>query len=360
MTSVNSVASRSLRVEALDESNRAALIAFLSSRQETPTGDAFIGWRYTDCAAMEAVLAMAGDECVATMFAMRRTYITPDGVRDVLEPFGWHASEDWRAQAPGLRLVKQYMKRSLPLVAVAGTDMAAGLLRRLKWTELASTERYVLPLSGRFLVKRGWNATVAHAFDLIGRRLYAPSAPAAGDLVLEPASRPSPAVTELTDGQRRFSIMRRPDAAFTDWLGRAPAAVGCYLTFHVRLGERLVGWVNARVFTHGGLRYGELLEVFVDEHFRDRYPAVVRHACATLGAFAVDALIATTTCPYVRDALKRSRFRLDDRRPVMTWWGDESVPQGTPLVDGTIADHAFHPVASAQDAAWLEASTTRT
>ncbi len=343
-----------LQLRELDDANRAATIAFVNAREDRPSSPSFEAWRYRDCPTMEALTAMAGDECVATMFGLRRTWLTPSGPRACLEPFEWHASEDWRAQAPGLRIVKRRMGEPRPMIAVAGTDMAAGLLLRLKWTRIATATKFALPLAGAYLAQRGRGSLVTRAFDVIGRPWFAPRRARGSALSVEPAESYAPGVAALAASQRRFALMRLPDADSLRWLRRAPAAVGHYVTFHARVGNSLVGWATGRVFTHGDVRAAEILEVFLSDEHRSRYPAFVRELCVTLAGFGADVLLATTTCPDTTAALLAMRFRYDDERPVLAWWGGEAVPEGPVLVDGAISDHAFFPVPSRAAATWLE------
>jgi hypothetical protein len=342
-----------LQLRPLDDTNHDAVIAFVNSLSQRPASASFEWWRYRDCPSMEALVAMAGGECVATMFALRRTYITPDGPIECREPFEWHASEEWRAQAPGLRLVKAWMREQWPMVAVAGTEMAAGLLQRLKWTHAATATKLALPLAGKYLVQRGRSPLMGRAFDLIGRPYYMPRHLRHDELVLEPAGSYSPAALEAVTNQRRFALMRRPDPVALDWLRRAPAAVGHYIVFHARVGNDFAGWVTARVFSQGIRRAAELIEVFLGDDHRDRYPALVQQVCATLAGFGADVLLATTTCDDTMAALRRLKFRIHDHRPVYTWWGGKPGPAGLVLVDGAIADHGFFPVPPHDTTAWL-------
>lgn len=334
---------RTLQIQPLDDSNRAAVMAF--STGISPLAGELLDWRYRDCPSMEAAVAMAGDECVATMFALRRTYHTPAGPRQFLEPFSWHANEDWRAQAPGLRLARYYMmKQPKPMVAVAGTDNAAGLLTRLKWPQLGTADRYVLPLSGRYLEKRGRGKLVARAFDLLGRVVFTPRRPRSSVVTMESAPLYTPQMAAVAAQQQRFALMRLPDEATAQWLSRAPEAAGRYVAFHARANGEVIGWVWCRIFTHEGLRVGELLEVFAGDQHRYAYAPMVAETCATMAEEGVDVIRAATTCPDTIAALKALRFRPDNRRPVFVFFGKEELPQGPVLVDGGISDHAFFPL----------------
>ncbi len=343
-----------LQVVPLDDANRAATVDFLRGNDDRPRGRAFERWRYSDGPSMEALIALAGDRCVATMFSMRRRWLTPGGPVEALEPFEWHASEAWRAQAPGFRIVRQRMREPRPMIAVAGTDQAADLLRKLKWAEVTSAYKYALPLSGRWLAMRGRGPVVCAAFDRVGPFVFAPRRVREAGLEVEVAGAYAEEVPALARTQRRFALMREPDPVTWAWLQRAPASVGHYVAFHARRGGRLIGWGTGRVFQNGAVRVGELLEVFCVDAHRDATAGLVREMSAVLAGFGVDALVATTTCPDMTTALRALRFRPDDIRPVLAWWGPGGVPAGPILVDGAIGDHAFYPVPPAAAAAWLE------
>lgn len=354
-TAKNDRRAEGMTISALNDSNYSAVKEFLCTRNDRPRSDGFEQWRYRECPTMRALVAEAGDKCIATMFALRRRYRTPVGEREFLEPFEWHSSEEWRALAPGLRLVKRYMKEMTPMITVAGTDMAAGLFTRLKWTAAGMVNRYALPLSGRFLSSRGHGKIATRVFDIVGRRVFTPRRSALTVLGLEAANSYAPAVASVANRQSRFGFMRMPDRSMARWLQQAPASVGHYFTLHARLRDELVGWVTARSFYAGGIRVGELLEVFLSDDCRSYYQDLVSQSSVILAGFGVDVLLCTTTCPDTQAALKRLRFHLDDTRPVFMWWGEgKSPPAGMVLVDGAIADHSFFPLPTSSDVTWLD------
>lgn len=356
MTEPTAGTARKLETRPLDDSNREAVVRFVRGTEDRPRSAAFENWRYGDCPTMEALVGMAGDECVATMFSLRREWLTPSGARELLEPFEWHASEEWRAQAPGLRIVKQRMREPRPMIAIAGTDQAGGLLVRLKWTQVATAMKFALPITGAYMVTRGRSRAIAKAFDLIGTPIFTPRRDRHPPLHVEPAGEYAPAVRALAERQRRFAIMRLPDRTTAAWLRRAPAEVGHHIHFHATVGGTLVGWGMGRVFARGEIRVGEILEAYLVDDRTGLYPALIREMSATLAGYGTDVLVATTTCDDTMAALRALRFRPDDLRPVLAWWGAQPVPQGKVLIDGAIGDHAFFPVPTAAAAAWLDPS----
>ena len=350
---VESERASSIRIAPIDDANLTQVIDFANTVRSRPLSRQYLKWRYRDCPIMEGSAAMAGDQCVATLFVLKRQYQTPDGPRECLEPFEWHANEDWRAQAPGLRLIRHYMKGPRPIVAVSGTAVAAGLLTRLRWQTRGFAHRYYLPLTGRYVRTRGRNAAIATAFDLIGRPFVMPRASRRSPLSLVPASNYAEALGDLVARQSRFGLMRQPDGAMMTWLHSAPPSVGTWTVLHARVGDELAGWVLTRVFSNEGLRVGELLEVFLDDRHRRYYPDLIAAAYATLRGYEPDMLLASTTCPDTAAGLQQLRFRRDVECPVFVWWGKNAAPEGTVLIDGAIADHSFFPLLSAKEVAWM-------
>ena len=215
--------------------------------------------------------------------------------------------------------------------------------------------KFALPITGAYLATRGRGGAIVKAFDLIGTPVFTPRRKRS-PLQVEPAGEYASAVRALAERQRRFAIMRLPDVATAAWLRRAPAEVGHHIYFHATIAGRIVGWGMGRVFMRGEIRVGEILEAFLVDERTDLYPALVREMSATLAGYGTDVLVATTTCDDTMAALRALRFRPDDLRPVLAWWGSEPVPQGKVLIDGAIGDHAFFPVPTAAAAAWLDAS----
>lgn len=340
-------------IEPLSSGNRAAVVAHARPTWDRPTGDDYFGWRYADCPAQEAMIAMAGGACVATMFAFRRRFLTPQGERECLEPFDWHTTEEWRARGAGLLVVKKFMAGDRPIIALGGTDAAKAIFRRLRWTEIATATRWDLPRRGTYLVERGRSPAVGRAFDLLGAAYYTPEWRREEVELLEPASSLAPEVERLARAQRRFALMRLPDPETQHWLARAPAAAGSFQVFHVRLGGRLAGWATVRLHRAVGMRIAAIQELFLGDEFTAAYPAVLRGLTAMLDATSPDVITTVTSCPLVTAALKSLRFRVGDLQSVFAWWPGGTPPQGPILLDGAHAEWICFPIASAAEAAWI-------
>lgn len=332
-----------IEVQPLGESNLPAAIAFVSSVLGRSESRELEDWRYRESPRLEGAVAMVGGDCVATMFGLRRTYVSAAGRHELIEPFEWHTSEEWRAQAPGFRLARFFMRGAQPLIGLPGTPSATSLLERLRWIRCGQLARYALPVTGRFLRSRGRKALVALGFDIFGRPLFTPRAPKRARLRLVQADTYPDGAADMAASQRQFSLMREPDAITLEWLRRAPEAVGRYSVLHAYDGRSIVGWALVREYRRGTLRLGEILEVFLQDDSRALYPELVAAVSAHL-AGGVDGLLATSSSDDVIAACQAARFRPDERRELFLWWKEGDPPSAPILGDGAIADHSFFPI----------------
>jgi len=342
---------RGLTIESLGAARLPALFALARQAWDRSRSPESLAWRYEHCPSLEASLAMHGEECVACVFALRRTYWTPAGAIECLEPFDWFTAEAWRPKGAGLRAMKRFMSGSRPLFALGGSVAAQNLFTRLGWRPFCTTNRLVLPLTGRFLEWRGRGALLARGFDLTARRFYAPRRPMRSPLRVEPATSPGPALGSIVQRQRRFDCVPRPDLGLLRWLRAAPPEMGLYLGFNLLVRDAMVGWAWARVLTAGGLRFADLQDLLLADEARDLYPVAVRHVTAALAGFDVDAIFATTSCPDTLTALTGARFRFDDALPVYAWWPGQDLPTRA-LIMGSHAEHAFFPSPTSSESAW--------
>lgn len=330
---------------------------FACEAWDRPNDAPYLGWRYQACPAQEAALAVHGPDVVASMFAMRRTYLAGGSEVECLEPYDWFADDVWRPLGAGLRVVKHLMKGPRPILALGGTDAAKALFLRLGFTEIAVATRFNLPRRGRYFTVRGRHPLFALAFDLLGRPLYRPSRRPETTVQLERTKELSPEIVGIAREQQRFSLMRLPDVGWWRWLSDAPPSMGTFLAFHVTLGGRLIGWITARVFSAGGLKVGAIQELFLRDDAVDFYQDTVRAVSVALDEFDVDVISTVTSCPHTTDALRRLRFRIDEHQSLFSWWPGGAAPQGAALADGGHAEWAFFPVPSAAEAASLTPRT---
>lgn len=340
-----------LAIAPLNPENREAVVALATRSWDRSRNPATLAWRYEHCPSLEAAVGLAGGECVASIFGLRRSYKTSGGDVECLDVFDWMTTEQWRPLGAGLRVMKRLMSGPRPLLALGGAAAGQELVRRLGWRHLGTAERLVLPLTGRFLSHRGHPATVARAFDLIGGVYYAPRQKREELLHVEPAGCPGPAYQSILERQKRFALIARTDTTTLDWFRRAPAEMGLYAGFNLLLEQRQIGWAWARVISANGLRFADLQDLLLADDAREWYPAAVRSVTTALSGFGVDAIYSTTSCPDTLRALRSARFRLDAILPIHAWWPG-TPPDGPVLVTSSHAEHAFFPCPTAAEAAW--------
>jgi hypothetical protein len=344
-----------VRVEWLGPANRDAVLELAAHAWDRSRSPAAMAWRYERCPGLEAAVALAGDQCVACVFGMRRAYWTPSGDIECVEPFDWYTREEWRPKGAGLRVMKHLMSGPRPLIAMGGSLAARNLFLRLGWSHFATAYRLALPLSGRFLRHRGRAPMLAHTFELVGRGMFTPRRHRPDPLRVEPAGWAGPDLDSIIETQRRFALVARPELAAWRWLREAPPEMGIYLGFNLITRDRMVGFASARVFTSEGLHLAELLDVTLADHAVGFYPAAVRRVAYILAGFGVDAIYAVTTCPDTLAALRFNRFRLQNDDPLYGWWKGREAPSSA-LVTSSHAEHAFFPSPTAAESAWAGTS----
>lgn len=339
-----------IRIEELSPSNREAAIGLARKAWDRPTEAAYLAWRYGSAAVPQVgALALSADLCVATMFAMRRTYRTPSGIVEALEPFEWHADPAWRARGAGLRVVKHWMAGTRPLIALGGTRAGTQLFARLRWSLLRVGGTYNLPLQSRFLRARGRGPAFAAAFDAVVRHYFTPR-PVKGAVALSVVAEPGEPARRIAESQQRFVWMRMPDQRSWVWLRSAPAVVGEYIAYHFSIDGEVVGWATVRIHRADGVAFAQIHECFLRDEARSHYLDAVRVTCVALARLQVDAIRCVTTCPDTIAALRGLRFRRDDDEQVFVWNGGRKVTEGPALVDAGHADRAFFPLPTSAEA----------
>lgn len=338
-----------LDVAELSPSNRTAAIALARTTWDRPTDASYHAWRYERAPSQTAALALAADGCVATMFALRREYRTPNGPREVLEPFEWHADPAWRARGAGLRVVRHWMADGRPLVALGGTPAARQLFARLRWSLLCVGGTYDLPLRSGFLRARGHGPLSGAAFDAAVRHYFTPR-PKRGAVTLSVVAEPGETARHIAESQRRFAWMRMPDAVTWTWLRSAPPVVGEFVAYHLSVDGEVVGWAVSREHRSRGVRVAQIQECFLRDEARAHYADALRVLCVALARRRADVLLCVTTCGDMVDALRSLHFRRDGDEEVFMWNGGQPVSAAPALLDAGHADRAFFPVPTAAEA----------
>jgi hypothetical protein len=333
-----------IRIEEYSPANAEAVRRFAEKAWDRPRSDAYYRWRYLDCPALRGVIAMRADECVATVFALMRSYRMATRQIECLESFDWYCMPELRGLAVGVRVMRRLMSLGPPIVAMGGSPHTLSLLPRLGFRTVATGRQYVLPLAGSlFRVRRG--ALVAAMFDLLGRRWYAPHRhPGPDGLCCIPVCGFTDAMLDVAVEPNGFTLVAMPHTPTLRWLAGGFAAAGAYPSFTFVADGQRRGWAFCRVFQSGGHRAGEILDLYLADGTEAQYSWAVAELSATLAGYGVELIRASATAPRVLAALQRNRFRVENELPVMVWCQDGALPSLPLHIMGDHADGAFFPI----------------
>lgn len=281
-----------------------------------PREDAYYRWRYLEPSAISRMfVALRGAECVGTLFALRKTWRLAGAAGPVLEVFDWHALPEVRGTGAGIRLMRAMMRSPERVLSIGGTADVHATLPLMGWQPLGEAHAFELPLSADVLAER-----VAHATNLPQGLARVAVAPLAGPIF---APRPQPApgsgavgvsdvlpegVEALYEGDTGCGFVQQPDRAVLSWL-TASRWSGRWRYLAFRLDGRLRGWAMTRLY-HGktGLQ-GSLVEVFAPRADVSLYAWMVSEACLSFAPERPSRILARASCPLLREALVRNRFR---------------------------------------------------
>jgi hypothetical protein len=314
----------------------AALRRFTEEVWERPRSDAYFAWRYEDSARFHDVwLAMREGRCLAIEAVIRRPWRVGAEIVEIGEVFDWYALPEYRNAGLGVRIMQALMKEPYPLLLVGGSPDTQGLLPRLKWQIVASTERYVLPLG---------TADLAPA---LAQRLRLPmpvAELAARAALARPGQRPrrrrapldgraiavagvGEELAELYRRSSRYRTVPQWPPALLHWLTAGFPAIGHFVPLYFARGDELIGWLLLRIHARAQGCDAEIIECFAPDPDPALYTWMVSEAATLAAAFAPEKLGAQTTCPMLAKALRNNRFVRTRVNPVQLWWpGRDGMP----------------------------------
>lgn len=306
----------SIRVAPFEPALLGPLRGFSERYWSRPHDDAYYRWRYLDPMAFSRMfLALRGDECVGTLFALRKTWRWLGQRVPVLEVFDWHVLPDVRAAGTGIRLMRAMMRSPERVFSIGGTADVHAALPLMRWQAIGNAHSFELPLSAGVLAER-----VAHATNLPRALARIALAPIAGP-VFGPRPLPAPGraevgvsdalpegVEDLYEGDTGYGLVQQPDRQVMDWL-TASRWSGLWRHLAFRLDGRLRGWAMTRLY-HGrtGLQ-GALVEVYAPRADAALYAWMVSEACLSFAPERPTRVLARATCPALQEGLRRNRFR---------------------------------------------------
>jgi hypothetical protein len=306
-----------------------ALRRFAETVWQRPRSEAFYRWRYQESAPFHDVwLAIRDGECVAMEAAIRRPWRVGGERVDFLEVFDWFVLPQYRNAGLGVRVMQALMREPHPLLLVGGSADTQGLLPRLKWQIVATSERYVLPLAAARLapeIQRRLRLPLPLARMAARAALMLPgqsprrrARPADGRVVA--IAGPSPELFALYEAPSPYGTVPLWSDALLRWLVAGHAGIGHFVPLCFAQAGSLVGWALLRILPTPNGCDAELIECFAPRPSPDLYTWMVSEAATLAAAFAPGMLGAQTTCPMLAEALRRNRFRRTIANPVQLWW----------------------------------------
>lgn len=293
-----------------------AVRAFSERYWKRPRSDAYYEWRYLAPRPFSRMLvALRGEACVGTLFALRKTWRLRGEKVPALEVFDWHALAELRGSGAGLRLMRGMMRQPERLLSIGGTADVHATLPLMRWQTPGTASAFELPLSAGLLASRLQRARgVPKALGVVA---LAPLTPA----LFHPKARPAPAggsvevldrlpddVASLYEGDTGYDLVQEPDPDVVRWL-TASRWSGTWRFLAFRVGGRLRGWAMTRAYAGKTGRQGALVEVFAPRPDPETYAWMVAEASRALMRERPTRILARALCPVLSGALARNRFR---------------------------------------------------
>jgi hypothetical protein len=293
-----------------------SVAAFSNAYWKRPTSNAYFRWRYLEPMAFSRMfVAVRGEECVGTLFALAKTYRLGGTRIPCLEVFDWHALSDLRGAGVGIRLMRAMMRQPERIFAVGGTDDVHGALPLMGWEELAVGQAYELLIGTDLIAERLQRTRKLPA--ALTRALLAPVPRA----VFGPRRVPRPAgaevrvveqvgteLRELYDGATGAGLVQEPTPQVLSWILRGQWS-GRWRFLQFWLANRLRGWAMTRVHVSNHGKVGAILELYAPGADPELYRWMVSETAFSLLEDRPRRLVARASDPMLQRALAAVGFR---------------------------------------------------
>jgi Acetyltransferase (GNAT) family len=303
-----------------------AVARFSELTWNRPRTDRFYRWRYLESPSHRAVLALRGEEIVAMISAFQREYRFGSDRRTCLETLDWYCSPELRGSGLGVRVLQALMKGEEPIIAIGGTTDTLALLPRLGWRKMTSATCHRLPLHQsavseslrrRFGIPPWAGGT---AFNLLGRPWFAPRVrqrPRGGQ------ARAVPSVGEeifpLYEGETGYQVLPLPSLPHLRWLTGGIPEAGRFVILQFLLEGELRGWTLLRIHGSENQPAVTLVEAYAPRPSEALYEWMISESMLRAAEYHPMAVDTQTSCPILRQALRRNRFLDTGLIPVHVW-----------------------------------------
>lgn len=303
-----------------------AVRAFSERYWNRPREDAYYEWRYLRPQPFSRMfVALHGEECVGTLFALRKTWRVRGELLDCHEVFDWHSLAELRGAGVGIRLMRAMMRQPERVFSVGGTADVHSTLPLMGWQQLGTANAFELTLSPGVLADRLSRTRrvprpLAHAAFLPMAPFLAPGRqrpPAQGSVRV--ADTLPAEVGALYDGDSGYGLVQQPDPEVVRWL-TASRWSGSWRFLHFHVAGRLRGWAMTRTYLGKTGIQGSIVEVFAPRPDPALYAWMVSEAVHALLRDRPTRILSRAICPTYREALTLNKFRHSGvDSPLYTW-----------------------------------------
>jgi len=303
-----------------------ALVRFSRRTWSRPGSEAFFRWRYLEAPAQRVLLALRGEEVVATIAAFERDYLFVGRRRTCLETLDWYALPEYRGSGIGVRVLQGLMKGENPIVAVGGTADTLALLPRIGWRHLTRATCHRLPIAGASMSESIRRRTRLPApagrvmFDLFARPWFKPRVrrrPAGGEV--RAVAAPGDDLLPLYEGDTGYGVLPLPHLPHLRWLTGGSPSMGPFVILRFMVRGALRGWTLLRIHGPEGRREATIVEAYAPRPDEALYSWMISESLVRAAQSGAVAVNTRTTCPVLRRALQRNRFLGAGDAPIHIW-----------------------------------------
>jgi hypothetical protein len=319
------VSNLQFRVELFAEHHLPLVAAFSERYWSRPRTEEFYRWRYLESLPFSKLyLALTSDECLGMVSALRKPYLLAGQRVTCLEIFDWHSLPGLRGSGVGIRVMRAMMREGERLIGLGGTADVLKALPAMGWQTIDSAVPFELPMSGGYLddaqrqrvrfripgQQLALNAAVATWFHPRRRDVQ-------GDAILTGTL--GNEVQQLYSGDTGYDFVQVPDRGVLHWVTSSYPGTGGFAFWYFTVGNSVRGWVVTRVYEAEGGTEAAIVDVFAPVPDLRLYTWMVSEATTSLVSARPRVIRARATCPILKAALRRNRFRPGTPVPVFTW-----------------------------------------
>jgi hypothetical protein len=306
-------------------------------------------------------VALAGEECLGMVCALRKPYRIAGQLAHCLEVFDWHSLPGLRGSGVGIRVMRAMMKTGERVISFGGTPDVLKTLPAMGWRRMCAMRMFELPLAGEGLLpalRRRLSVRFPGERVLLGGlaagwfRPRRRAIPQGGRVVSGPLSDAPAAVPSLYEDEERYTVVQVPDSELLQWISAPGLSGGTFAFLSFMVGDQLRGWAMTRLYESRQGLEGAILDVYGRRADVALYTWMVSEAASLLAAAGPRMIRARASCPVLRAAFRANRFiegQVDI--PVHTW---PPMAEGQAEAHITL-NHADEPLRPYAPSAALEA-----